>query len=105
MELNREQIIKALECCASGNSVSACMSGCPIYEKEDCDCINDDNALLKYALNIIKELTVELEAMQGTANSYKRLSVDLAKQVGSLKDELAKRPEPLIITKLPKKKK
>lgn len=60
-ELNRDQIIKAMECCTSGNSVSACMRGCPLYEKEDCECINDDTALLKYALSLIKELTEENE--------------------------------------------
>ena len=64
MELNREQIIKALECCASGNSVSACMSGCPIYEKEYCECIEDDTALLKYALALIRELTEEVEYLE-----------------------------------------
>ena len=65
MEFNREQIIKALECCTSSNSVSACMRGCPIYEKEDCECINDDTALLKYALSLIKELTEENKVRKG----------------------------------------
>lgn len=55
-ELNREEIIKAMECCTSGNSVSACMSGCPLFEQEDCECCYDDTALLKYALALIKEL-------------------------------------------------
>lgn len=69
--LNAEQVKKALECCTSGNSVSACMSGCPLYEKEDCECINDDTALLKYALALInsqeqriKELTEENERLR-----------------------------------------
>lgn len=64
MKLNREEIIKALECCTSGNSVSACMSGCPLYEQEYCECVNDDTALLKYALALIKELTDELENLK-----------------------------------------
>ena len=74
MELNREQIKKALECCTSSNSVSACMRGCPIYEKEDCECINDDTALLKYALSLVKELTEENERLrEELAKSYKAL--------------------------------
>lgn len=81
MELNREQIVKALECCTSGNSVSACMRGCPLYEKENCDCIYDETALLKYALALIKELTAENERLIG---------------------ELTERPPKLIITKLSK---
>ena len=66
MELKREQIIKALECCTSGHSVSACMSGCPLYEKENCDCIYDDTALLKYALSLIKKLTEENERLKNS---------------------------------------
>lgn len=96
MEFNREQVIAALERHADDQD---CVN-CPYTDTPECS-----TELAKDALSIIEELTVELEAMRGTANSYKRLSVDLAKQVGSLKDELAKRPEPLIITKLPKKKK
>lgn len=97
MELNREQIIKALECCSNNDECVG--EACPYYAT------GCEKNMPKDALSIIKELTIELEAMRGTANYYKRLSVDLAKQVGSLKDELAKRPEPLVITKIPKKKK
>ena len=31
------------------------MRGCPLYEKEDCECVNDDTALLKYAFALIKQ--------------------------------------------------
>ena len=67
--MERTEIIKALECCTSGNSVSACMRGCPLYEKEDCECINDDTALLKYALSLIKELTEENEKWRTEAEN------------------------------------
>ena len=100
MELNREQIIKALDSCTNPNADANCSLHCPFGDINACK-----QYVMYLALSPIKELTVELEAMRGTANSYKRLSVDLATQVGSLKDELAKRPKPLIITKLPKKKK
>lgn len=96
MEINREQVIAALECHADDQDCA----NCPYTDATECS-----TELAKDALYIIEELTVELEAMRGTANSYKKLSVDLAKQVGSLKDELAKRPPQLIITKLPKNKK
>ena len=54
-ELNREQIIKALECCVSSDTVDACRSGCPLFEKgDDCECIFEPTALHKYALSLIK---------------------------------------------------
>ena len=82
--LNAEQVKKALECCTSGNSVSACMSGCPLYEKEDCECINDDTALLKYALALInsqeqriKELAEENEKLKKILSSVARFDTSL----------------------------
>ena len=64
MELDREQIIKALECCTSESEFC---TGCPFLEVGACK----QSSLLKLALSLIKELTVDLEAMRGAANSYK----------------------------------
>lgn len=114
MDRRNEEMLHLLECCESRRC-----SECPRFysepsEEELCRLLLVHNAC-SFARDLVERnmileektqsLAVELEAMRGTANSYKRLRVDLAKQVGSLKDELAKRPEPLIITKLPKKKK
>jgi hypothetical protein len=56
MELNREQIIKALECCTSGHCYIG--EGCPLADMDDYD---DDitkctSELSEHALALIKEL-------------------------------------------------
>ena len=92
MELNREQIIKALEHCASGTSSEAC-DGCPFNDMQLCD--QESNAIEKHALALIKELTVEVEALRGAANSYKMhyenvKSDTIRKMQLRFKDELSK---------------
>ncbi len=59
MELNREQIIKALECCTDGAG-----------ECDDCPLIHDNfcgKHLLRNALSLIKELTEEKERLESYA--------------------------------------
>ena len=67
MELNREQIINALECCL----VESNCRGCPLHHQYETDC-------LKYAgekaLKLIKQLTEENERLRGIieeARGYK----------------------------------
>lgn len=57
-ELNREQIIKALECCGTENK---CCSVCPLA-KDYSPC---SKTMAENALSLIEELTVELEARHG----------------------------------------
>ena len=68
MKLNREQIVKALECC--GRNVGSNCHDCPYCGlspwSAECRLV-----LVKDALALIRELTVELDAMRGAANSYK----------------------------------
>lgn len=66
MELNRDQIIKALECCASSTSSEAC-DGCPFNEMELCD--RESNAIEKHALALIKELTEDNENLNKTISN------------------------------------
>ena len=61
MELNREQIIKALGCCSHPNMCNEC----PCHNLRMCW------DMKQQAIALIKELTVEVEAMRGAANSYK----------------------------------
>ena len=67
MELNREQIIKALECC--GSDVYVCQQ-CPIDEKikDDCECgklvARNALALITSQEQRIKELTEENERLK-----------------------------------------
>ena len=81
--MEREQIIKALECCASEECVCA---QCPIDEKikDDCEC---GKLVAKNALYLIKELTVELDAMRGAANSYKMHNERLTEENERLRAE------------------
>ena len=59
MELNREQILKSLECCASEEYIC---TQCPIDEKikDDCEC---GKVVARNALALIKELTEENERL------------------------------------------
>ena len=68
--MDREQIIKALECCKSFRDLHAC-DVCPYFRVELGDNESCSNRMAQDAFALIKELTVELEAMRGAANSYK----------------------------------
>ena len=60
MELNREQIIKALECCKEGQ----CHNGCPLLDFCNVqDVIAGSSKLCGDALSLIKELTEENERL------------------------------------------
>ena len=84
MELNREQIIKALECCRHSDSSEEYCADCPYYTVKYCAAkISED------ALSLIKELTVELEAMRGAANSYKMHNEKLTEENERLSQSLA----------------
>ena len=64
MELKREDIVKALECCLTLEYGVAC-KGCPLSYKDErrMDCLE---LLMKSALSLIKELTEENERLTGT---------------------------------------
>ena len=51
--MEREQIIKALECCISGDDCTIC----PLCDEQSCPCVLNENALA-----LIKELTEDLHA-------------------------------------------
>ena len=78
--MDRDQIIKALECCSSSDGVYACESGCPYWggDYDACPCTEEPNFIIKNALSLIKELTEENER---------------------LRSELESRPPKLIITR------
>lgn len=54
MELNREQIVKVLECCSKEH----CGEWCAFYDETPCEAV-----LAQYALALIKELTEENERL------------------------------------------
>jgi hypothetical protein len=58
MELNREQIIKALECCITKHHENCCNLG---KWHEEWNCMTD---LMKSALSLIKELSEENERLR-----------------------------------------
>ena len=53
--MEREQIIKALECCISGDDCTIC----PLFNEQSCPCVLNENAL-----SLIKELTEENEILK-----------------------------------------
>ena len=57
MELNREQIIKGLECC-KWDDISLCKH-CPYYKPHKSNCISE---MSRDAISLINELTVKTEA-------------------------------------------
>lgn len=68
MKLNREQIVKALECCIKVGGYRMgehCRANCHLFDTR-CALLLPQNAL-----SLINELTVELDAMRCAANSYK----------------------------------
>lgn len=58
MKLNREQIVKALECCLADRVIC---DNCPI--QDECESNLFNATLLKYALSTINELTEENERL------------------------------------------
>ncbi len=108
MELNAEQIKKALECCANGGG--CIRDGCPLYKDDEFGDIEKcTSELSKNALALIKELAEELvncrtdnvklteenarlkhfdlEAMRGKADSYKELCSKYLEENERLKSE------------------
>ena len=61
-EMKPEDVMRALECCASGTGGDAC-NGCPFNERNVCD--NDMNALEKAALALLREKDAEIERYKG----------------------------------------
>ena len=66
MELNREQIIKALECWTSEYGCT----GCPLSEQGCFDCGQIPIEISKSILALIKELTEENERLRGERDAY-----------------------------------
>ena len=72
-----EQIIKALECCATddGDDCFQCPYGNIVYKSGNGGCVNrcrkDVLDLINRQKAEIERLNVELKAMRGTENSYK----------------------------------
>ena len=81
MELNREQIIKSLECCELGDCYPC------IYRMTESGVCQD--MLCKEALELIKELTEENESLsQSLANSKSILANSKADTVRKMQERL-----------------
>ena len=89
MELNREQIIKALECCAYGGDatktqVEVCLP-CPYFNEGNCTDILKENAL-----SLIKELTEENERLRGCVKSKEEVEAIMRATYEPLVKEILK---------------
>jgi hypothetical protein len=79
MKLNREQIIKALECCTR--------AGCSMATNADCPLINDEgcaSTLPHYALSLIKELTEENESLEAEKEHLEKVVEGKLKRTSAL---------------------
>ena len=81
--MKHNEIIRALECCEQ--ETKSCPS-CPLAR----DYSPCSKTMARNALALIKELTVELEAMRGAANSYKMHNGKLTEENERLRGERAK---------------
>lgn len=82
MELNREQIIKALEIC-SDETKDFC-TGCPFIGNGGCK----QSSILKLALSVIKELTEENERLNERLDREACCQYDLCGQIVNLRDDV-----------------
>ena len=111
-ELNKEQIIKALDYCSSGGNCMNCPEdkNNPRLSKTGCMAVQ-----MRNALSLINELTEEVEGLKQcvehehasfmeTFGEWNDKCAKLAEENERLRAELAERPQKLIITKLPKKR-
>lgn len=103
-KMKPEDVMRALECCSKSNAVDACMSGCPLWETDTCPCVEDEAALLKYALALLREKDAILEMC---AETIKRQDNELAKkdaEIMRIKGEIealvqiANSDNPLLVT-------
>ena len=85
--MDREQIIKALECCCDGWCIR---DGCPLHKDEDDNINKCTSELSKNALSLIKELTEESRIANGEAYAYKLHCNRLEQQVKTLSELLDK---------------
>lgn len=74
--MNDNEIIKALECCASSCSSEACRN-CP-FDKEDC-CTENENALAIYALDLINRQKAGIERLEKLAD-YQAKDIEVWRQ-------------------------
>ena len=79
MELNAEQIIKALGCYIEKPHISECEKGCVYYEKSFgsyCCCMPLEDTLIEKALALIKELTEENERLRAEVRKLNIITED-----------------------------
>ena len=85
MELNREQIIKALECCETGRAVSC--EKCPMQNIEAADDVVCSEMLARYAISLIKELTEERDGFENLAHTAIEVQNRMSDTIEELTEE------------------
>lgn len=85
MELNRDEIIKALENCLTLEYSVAC-KGCPLSYKDErrMDCLE---LLMKSALSLIKELTEERDGFENLIHTMSKIENRMSETIEELTEE------------------
>lgn len=85
MELNAEQIKKALECCLSGDDCTIC----PLCDEQSCPCVLNENALalINSQEQRIKELAEEAVSWKSIAEGYQKQFEDCAEDRAKLTED------------------
>ena len=89
-ELKPEDVIMALECCSKSNSVDACMSGCPLWETDTCPCVEDEAALMKAALALLREKDALLEQWDADLKTYEAMLMSKDAEIERLREIIVK---------------
>lgn len=96
MELNREQIIKALECCAEAKNHADCIRlNCPALINDECYYTDDtdeecNRKQFADALTLIKELIEENERLRSFRSETEEGAIKILKKLDVLEDEVKK---------------
>lgn len=80
MELNREQVIKALECC--NKAIVADCVDCPLCDVDSCE-----NSLLGNALSLINELTEERDGLENLIHTMSEIENRMSETIEELTSE------------------
>ena len=89
--MDREQIIKALECCLEDGDCTVC----PLIDVASCPQILNENAL-----SLIKELAAELEVLKADRDNYKEWYFQTVEENKNIKADTVRKMQERVIAEI-----